>query len=167
MRQLLSTIILLGASLLSSTAFGATIEFRQDGWSISGPLSVSFAGVDGDLDGTLIAEELTDFQAVWRTPLGSQSIWEKSNIEPGGFLFTDAGNFLFFLRNSQYSLVDTAFEGEFLATVFDSNLFPVDSTTGPAQVVPEPGMFGLVGLSVVMLSRKRWRRANRFSNQQQ
>ncbi len=33
--------------------------------------------------------------------------------------------------NRSYSGVDTAFEGEALATVFDSQIFPLDSTSAP------------------------------------
>lgn len=158
--------LILLATLLSATAFGASIEFRQDGWSTSGPLVVSFTGIDTDLDGSLRLNELSEFQAIWQTPGGISSDWGLSHIEPGGFIFTNAGNFLMFVSNAEYSLVDTAFEGEFLATVFDANLFPVDSTTGAAQVVPEPAMFGLMGASLILLTATRLRRAQQGSSQQ-
>lgn len=138
--------------LLSASAYAASIEFQQEGWSIGGPLVISFTGTDTDLDGSLVADELKQFNAAWKTPGGALTKWGASEIEPGGFIFTDAGNFLLFIRNIDYSLVNTAFEGEFLATVFDSQLFPVDSTTGQAQVVPEPRGFGLLGAAIVLFS---------------
>ena len=145
-------------TLLSTGAFASSIKFQQDGWSVGGPLVVSFTGLDKNLDGTLMTDELTHFQARWNTPEGTPTQWGLSQIEPSGFIFTDPGNFLLFIRNSEYALVDTAFEGEFLATVFNSQLFPIDSTSGPAQVIPEPGTLSLLGVfsgAVVVISRLR------------
>lgn len=145
--------LLLTVMLVSSTAFSATVEFRQDGWGDGGgPLLVSFEGVDVDHDGGFVVGELTEFQAMWRTPEGTLTEWGLTEIESDGFLFSDLGNFLFFIRNPEYSMVNTAFEGEALATVFDSFLFPVSSTATPAEAVPEPATAALVcaALSVIL-----------------
>ena len=157
--------LLILVTLLSTSAFGSSIQLRQDGWSAGGPLLVSFAGSDNDLDGALLTEELTQFRAIWQTPDGMLTEWGRSEIEPDGFIFADPGNFLIFIRNPEYSMVNSAFEGEFLATVFDAQLSPVATTTGAAQVVPEPGTFALfAALSAAVVAgrtvRRRGRRAD-------
>lgn len=147
------------AILLSAAGFSASIDLVQGGWSGGGPLVISFTGLDTNIDGTLQADELTHFAARWTAPDQTLTHWGVSNIEPSGFHFTDVGNFLLFLRNDDYSLVDTAFEGEYLATVFDSQLFPVDTTIGSAEAVPEPGSFGIIStLAAAALFRRRLRR---------
>lgn len=153
--------LLLTVVLLSSAAFSATVEFRQDGWSDGGgPLFVSFEGVDLDSNGDLVTSELTGFRATWRTPGGTLTGWGLGEIEPDGFVFTNVGDFLFFVRNPEYSMVNTAFEGEALATVFDSFLFPVSSTAAPAEAVPEPATVALTAtaLSIIFVRTSRRRR---------
>lgn len=138
MRLFMKVITLLGLACAGSNA--ATIQFEQEGWSSGGgPLRVSFSGQDTNSDGSLILEELLNFNAEWSKPGGDVTLWYLADIEPEGFAFTDLGNYLFFVRNADYSLVSSAFEGEALASVFDSLLFPVDSTSIPATGVPEPG----------------------------
>lgn len=145
-------------ALFSTGVFGASIEFQQGGWSDSDPLVVSFTGTDDDLDGTLLLDELTQFQASWASPGGTRTHWGLSEIQPDGFVFTDLQNYVFFVQNTDYSLVNTAFEGEALATVFDSLLFPVDSTSAVPEAVPEPGSIGLLTLGVAALMSTRLRR---------
>jgi hypothetical protein len=152
--------LILLTTLLSSSGFATSIDFQQGGWSLGSALRVSFTGIDNNFDGILINEELTRFRAVWETPSGTFTEWGLTHIEPAGFKFTDLGNFLLFTRNSEYSLVNTAFEGESFANVFDSQfLLPVDSTSSPAHAAPEPGTFGLLAtLGATLLIRKKLRR---------
>ncbi|MGH9631171.1 MAG: PEP-CTERM sorting domain-containing protein [Bryobacteraceae bacterium] len=157
MRHLLTLTLVLG----SLPGFAATIQFEQSGWPDgTGPLHVSFTGQDSDGDGALLLSELTDFSATWKTPAGTDTAWRLPDIEPEGFLFEDVGNYLFFTRNPEYSLVSSAFEGEALASVFDEFLFPVASSTSPASAVPEPGtgLLLMVGIGAVLAGR-RWRRS--------
>jgi hypothetical protein len=134
---------------LAAPGFGTTIGFEQGGWSRGGPLHVSFSGVDGDADGSLLLDELLDFSAAWGTPGGGRTVWGIADIEPDGFQFADLGDYLLFLRNPDYSLVSSAFEGEVLSSVFDSLLFPVDTTSSPASAVPEPGCLWLLAAGSV------------------
>lgn len=158
MRTILLVTVL---SLLSAgAAQAASIEFNQTGWSSGATLSVSFSGQDSDGDGAVTHTELTSFNAIFDGLIGEPIAWTLSNIEPDGFVFADLDNYLFFSRNSNFSLVSTAFEGEALASVFDENLFPVDSTSTLPTGVPEPGgplvaALALVGFAVVETSRRR------------
>jgi hypothetical protein len=156
MRLLIKLTALLG---LACAAPAATIQFEQEGWSSgAGPLRVSFAGQDSDANGSLIVEELVYFAANWNTAAGEQTAWYLTDIEPDGFVFTDLGNYLFFVRNTHYSLVSSAFEGEALSSVFDNLLFPVDSSSAPATGVPEPGTLWIVAAgSLATLARRRRR----------
>ena len=135
----------------------ASITFVQDGWSLGGPLTVSFSGDDVNGDGTIDGGELNAFGATWITPAADLTTWTLSDIQPDSFLFTGLENHLFFLSNADFSLVSTAFEGEYLASVFDKYLFPVDSTTAAPTAVPEPlGLCagGLTALCVWALLRR-------------
>lgn len=145
MRALITTLFLLGA--LPGTGGATSITFLQDGWSLGGPLLVSFTGNDDDRDGALAASELTEFTATWTTPVSTVTTWLKPNIEPDGFFFFGLDDYVFFVRNDDYSLVNTAFGGETIASVFDRFLFPVDSTTSSPSPVPEPSTFGLLSVS--------------------
>lgn len=139
----------------AQSAPGSTIALRQDGWAPGGPLHLTFAGIDNDGDGALVLAELTAFAADWLTPDGLITSWDLAGIEPDGFYFQDAGNLLFFARNSAFSLVATAFEGEALSSVFDEFLFPVSSSIGPIAEVPEPGTLWLAGVLLSLLVAQR------------
>lgn len=145
-------LFLLFISVLPATA--GTIQFVQEGWSTGGALSISFTGLDADLDGSLTQSELSAFNAQWINPLGGSTSWALTHIEPDGFFFTDIGNYLLFATNPEFSLIGTAFEGESLSSIFDSSLFPVDSSATPATAVPEPAGLALGGLALLVL----WRR---------
>ncbi|MBC7924510.1 MAG: PEP-CTERM sorting domain-containing protein [Bryobacteraceae bacterium] len=159
-------VLLLTFAALSGSAHAASVQFEQGGWSGGGgPLLVSFAGQDNDADGFLALAELTSFNASWRTSLGIETAWLLADIEPDGFLFQNLDNYLFFTRNSEFSLVSTAFEGEALASVFDSLLFPVDSTSTAPSAIPEPAslsLMGLAALSFAALARRRHARQNQL-----
>jgi hypothetical protein len=134
----------------------ATIHLEQAGWPDgTPPLRISFTGQDADGDGTLVVHEITDFLADWSTPAGVETEWRFPDIEPDGFVFRNAGDYLFFTRNAEYSLVSTAFEGEALSSVFDRFLFPVASSTATASEVPEPqsAMLFAAGLAVLAAAR--------------
>lgn len=146
--------------LFSAVAKGASIQFTQGGWSSGGTLEVAFEGDDLDSDGAIGQSELNGFFASWATPFGDTSTWGLSDIEPDGFLFVDLGNYVFFVRNPEFSLVNTALGGEVLASVFDEFLFPADNTSDPPSEVPEPaGLMGggMAALSVALTIRARRR----------
>ena len=131
----------------------ASVELRQDGWAFGSPLSMSFHGEDKNLDGSVDRTELIRFEAIFELSPGDSTSWSLADIQPDGFFFTDPGNFVFFATNAEYSLVDAAFEGETLASVFDQNLFPVDETQSAVQVVPEPAGMAWLGLACIGLVR--------------
>jgi hypothetical protein len=158
MRTLLTVAIAFG--IWSCSAKAASIDLVQGGWSEGGPLVVSFTGEDGDSDGAIEQSELNAFNATWVTPLGELTTWKLPDIEPDGFLFIDLGDYLFFTRNEDYSLVNTSFEGEALASVFDQFLFPVSSTAASPTAVPEP--YGLSAIGLAILSIAKWRRRRTF-----
>ena len=144
-----SFIFVLGATSTNATS----LSFVQDGWSPGGPLMVVFSGNDANGNGALEQLEMSAFKATWVTPHGDITNWALPDIEPDGFLFTDLGNYLFFSRNEDYSLVSTAFEGEALASVFDSFLFPVSSSGSLPTSVPEPSNLFTAGLATLSLWR--------------
>lgn len=153
---------LLIAVLFALTASAASIQFTQEGWESGGRLSVEFAGMDLDKDGTFSQLELNHFGATFESPSGLRTSWDLASIQPDSFSFTDLGNYLYFVANSDYSLISTAFEGESLASIFDSNLFPVDSSSVSATEAPEPGglvMLGLAALVCALAARRRLRAA--------
>jgi hypothetical protein len=154
MRNLLVLTFVLGVL----PGFAATIQYEQGGWTDgAGPLNVTFSGQDGDGDGAVILAELTQFNATWQTPAGTDVVWRLHDIEPNGFVFRNLGDYLLLTRAPEYSLVSTAFEGEVLASVFDALLFPVASTVDPASAIPEPGSLCLVGAGVLLIARRRLR----------
>jgi hypothetical protein len=138
--------------------FAATIQYEQGGWTDNaGPLEVTFSGQDGDGDGALVLSELTQFNAIWQTPDGTDVVWRLHDVEPNGFVFKNLGDYLLLTRAPDYSLVSSAFEGEVLASVFDGLLFPVASTVDPASAIPEPGSLCLVGIGTLLIARLRRR----------
>ena len=80
-------------------------------------------------------------------------------VEPDGFVFRGAGDYLLFARNAGFSLVSSAFEGETLSSVFDQFLFPVGSSTQPAAAVPEPATGMLLAAGAAALAAVRIMRA--------
>jgi hypothetical protein len=154
-----TVVTLIAACALSSAgASAASIQFVQNGWSTGAVLNVEFSGQDADTDGAIVLPELTEFSAVWTAPNGDSASWPLPDIEPGGFDFTDLGNYLIFTRNADFSLVSTAFEGEALSSVFDELLLPVDSTVMPATNVSEPSSLMVVGLVAIEIWRRTCRR---------
>ena len=153
------------AASLAALAHAGSIQFVQEGWSSGGRFTVRFDGADADRDGVIEQLELSLFDAVYTPPAGSNIAWGLVDIQPEAFFFTDLGNFLIFAANSSYSIVDTAFEGEALATIFDSQLFPVDSTSASATAAtaaaPEPAGLAIPGAILLLLlaARRRTRRA--------
>ena len=143
-----------------AAAIGSTVQFVQDGWDQGGPLDVMFSGTDVNANGSIDGEELVAFNAVFVLPQGGTTSWTMPDIAPGGFLFESSRDFLLFLSNAQYSLVDTAFDGETLGSVFDTNLFPVATTSAQASVVPEPNTFALISSGLACAAslslRRRW-----------
>ena len=150
------------AAFLAALAHAGSIQFVQEGWSSGGRFTVRFDGADANRDGVIEQLELSLFDAVYTPPAGSNIAWGLVDIQPDAFFFTDFGNFLIFAANPGYSVVDTAFEGEALATIFDSQLFPLDSTSAPAVAeAPEPAGLAIPGAMVLLLlaARRRVRRA--------
>jgi hypothetical protein len=146
------------AASLAALAHAGSIQFVQEGWSGGGRLTVRFDGADADRDGVIQQLELSLFDAVYTPPAGSNIAWGLVDIQPDAFFFTDLDNFLIFAANPTYSVVDTAFEGEALATIFDSQLFPIDSTSAPpAAEAPEPGGLAIPGAIVLLLLAARRR----------
>ena len=152
MRSLLTT--LLAFVLSTATASATSVQFTQGGWFTGATLDVAFAGQDTNADGALSQSELSAFTASWLTPLGDGTTWNLEDIQPEGFFFIDLGNYLLFTSNENFSLVSTAFEGEALASIFDSFLFPVDDTATPPTAAPEP--FGLTAAGFGVLQLSRW-----------
>jgi hypothetical protein len=144
MQKLIICAFMLLAS--SNAVNAASIQFIQDGWESGGTLQVSFTGADADGDGSLIRAELAAFEASWATPAGDATRWGLSDIEVDGFIFSGLDNYLLFVRNADFFLVDSAFEGEALASLFDVSLFAVDSTSNPPSSVPEPAGLAVMGL---------------------
>jgi hypothetical protein len=153
---LLSLLLLAG---LPRIANAGLIQFEQDGWSLGGPLRVVFQGSDTDGDGTLVLTELSDFEAVWKTPdTGEVTSWRLPDIVLDGFFFTNLENYLFAVENTEFSLVNVAFEGEALASVFDESLFLVASTSSLPTPVPEPSTCWLLATGgIAVLVGKWWR----------
>lgn len=152
-------------SLLTATA--SEIQFTQDGWSTGAILNVSFSGLDQNNDGTIIQTELASFSADWTSPLTGSTRWSLDEIQPDGFFFTDLDNYLVFLTNADFSFIGTAFEGEALASVFDSFLFPVDSSATPAVATPEPGGLALITSAAVLVGLIGWLRSGRENREDQ
>jgi hypothetical protein len=153
-------IALLTCCLLAPGIDAASMDLRQDGWAFGGPLTLSFNGEDENLDGSVDRTELVRFDAIFQLSPGHSTSWSLADIQPDGFFFTDPGNFVFFVTNAEYSLVDAAFEGETLASVFDQSLFFVDESQSAVQVVPEPAGLAWLGLVCIGLVRF-WRQPNR------
>lgn len=154
------------ALILAGAANAAEVQFAQQGWSSPGAtLAVSFSGSDENSDGVLSASELTAFQATWSSPLlAASAAWGLNEIQPDGLFFSDLNNYLFFLTNSEFSLVSTAFEGEALASLFDALLFPVDSSLSPAILLaPEPEGLALLAVALALVAR--WARRSNGNNQ--
>ena len=154
MRTILKLVFTCALSLAPMSA--SSIQFVQDGWETGAILSVAFSGEDTDADGAITLPELTAFSALWGTSPANSTSWTLLNIQPDGFIFADLGNYLFFATNPDFSIVSSAFEGEALASVFDSSLFPVDSSATPPSAVPEPTGLGAAGLLLIGVAL--WRR---------
>lgn len=150
MKSLQILLFLLTVLCLPGVSQGASLQLIQGGWAVGGPLQISFTGEDSDLDGWLEHSELSTFQAVYDLSDGNSNKWSIYDLEPDGFAFSDPDNFLIFASNAEYSLVDVAFEGEVLASVFDRNLFPVDETQAVPKVVPEPTGMVWVGITAMI-----------------
>jgi len=147
------------AAILAALAHAGAIQFVQEGWSGGGRLNVRFDAADSNRDGVIEQLKLSLFDAVYTPPAGSNIAWGLGDIQPDAFFFADLDNFLIFAANPTYSLVDTAFEGAALATIFDSQLFPIDSTSAPAVAeAPEPAGLAIPGAIVVLLFAARPRR---------
>ena len=112
------------AASLAAFAHAGSIQFVQQGWSSGGRFTVQFDGADADRDGVIEQLELSLFDAVYTPPAGSNIAWGLVDIQPDAFFFTDLDNFLIFAANPTYSIVDTAFEGEALATISTRNSSP-------------------------------------------
>lgn len=149
MRILSNVAVSLAWCLVSADA--ASIQFAQSGWSTGATLNVTFTGQDANTDGVLTQSELITFSAFWSPFLGDAISWMLSDIQPEGFFFDDFDNYLVFTRNARFSFVSSAFDGEALASVFDSYLFPIDSTDASPTVVPEPSGLSLIGIAVLGL----------------
>lgn len=116
-----------------------TIQFVQGGWSAGGPLAVSFSGHDANVDGWIDLSELSGFRADFWFEDGSETNWSFSDLQAGGgFFFSGPGDFLLVVGNADWTLVNTAFEGEVLGSIFDQFLFPIVETQALPVVTPEP-----------------------------
>ena len=128
-----------------------TIQFIQGGWHAGGPLAVSFSGHDANVDGWMDLSELSGFHADFRFEDGSETNWSFSDLQAGGgFVFSSPGDFLLLVGNGDWTLVNTAFEGEVLGSIFDQFLFPAVETQALPVVTPEPSsslLFALAGVT--------------------
>jgi hypothetical protein len=134
---------------LGQALTATTIELAQGGWEFGGPLELSFTGEDSDLDGWIEQQELDAFRAVYQLPDGGETTWLMSHIQVDGFRFFDVGNFLFFADNTNYTLIDSGFEGAVTASISDRFLFPIDLTESAPVIVPEPSGMILSGLAAI------------------
>ena len=157
--RLLPTILIL--SSLGPAAKAQRFELIQDGWLSGARLDVRFTGSDSDRDGAITNWELMDFKAMWSSPSGELTSWALPDIPPDGFFFIDLDNYLLFATNSDFTIVSTAFEGEALASIFDSSLFPVDSTSTPPSATPEP--LGTVAFGLIAM--RAWRKFRRSESE--
>lgn len=144
MRMLIVVLAALGLPAVPAAAGPVTLV--QDGWTFGGPLTVTFLGTDGNLDGEIDQSELAAFEAVFLLPLGGSTTWLLGDLQPGGFLYIDPSDFLFFATNADYTLIDSAFLGLVSGAVINQFLFPVDLTDRAPVVVPEPAGLALAGL---------------------
>ncbi len=126
-------------------ASAATIQWTQEGWEFGGPLTVSFTGQDSNRNGQIDQAELSAFTATYRTPQGRSITWMLGDLEPDGFSFSNSSNFLVFATSANYTLLDSAFQGQARGTVVDQFLFPVDITENLPAAVPEPTGLGCAG----------------------
>lgn len=154
---LLCAVAIGGASL---PAQGGPLTLKQDGWDTGGPLRITFEGEDLDDSGYVENYELTAFEAEFLFDDGRSTTWSITDLTELSFIFESPSDYLLFVSNSSYSLVDFSFEGEAVATVFDEFLFPVATTISSPQVVPEPSTFllsalGLVAAAAVARQRSR------------
>lgn len=134
-----------------ATSLATSIHFVQDGWESGGPLFVSFAGQDSNLDGALDAVELSEFSAIWRTPLGFDATWSLENIQTDAFFFFSLDDYALFAQSEEYSVVSLSFAGEAVSSVFDRFLFPVASSTAAPSPVPEPATPAMLALGMAAL----------------
>ena len=146
--------------LFALAAFGTltsradTIEFVQGGWSAGGPLAVSFKGHDSNVDGRIDLSELSGFHADFWFEDGSETNWSFSDLQAGGdFAFSGPSDFLVLIGNADWTLVNSAFEGEVLGSIFDQFLFPLVETQALPVVTPEPSsslLFALAGVTALI-----------------
>lgn len=165
MRMLI--VVFAAFGLAAAPAVAGPVTLVQEGWTSGGPLAVTFLATDGNLDGEIDQSELAAFEAVYLLPLGGSTTWLLGDLQPGGFLYVDPGDFLFFATNADYTLIDSAFEGLVSGAVVDQFLFPVDLTDQTPVVVPEPAglaLAGLAGLAAACLRRAHARRKRFASN---
>ncbi len=95
--------------------------------------------IDANVDVWIDLSELSGFHADFRVEDGSQTNWSFSGLQAGGgFFFSSPGDFLLLVGNADWTLVNTAFEGEVLGSIFDQFLFPLVETQALPVVTPEP-----------------------------
>lgn len=136
----------------SASAQAAAIQLQQHGWDQGGPLTISFSGTDLDSSGAIEQQELGTFQAEFVLPLGSTTVWMIADIQPDGFVFGNANDFLLSLWNGEYLLNDEAFGGQTLGSVADMFLFLVAATGADATVVPEASAATLTAFGIAAIT---------------
>ena len=146
------TAVLFVFAILAGATTAGPLTLVQGGWTSGGPLTVSFDGVDGNLDGQIDQAELSAFNAVYQLPLGGSTAWALADLQPNGFLFMNPGDFLFFASNPEYTLIDSAFQGLVSGSVINAFLFPVGLTDQQPVVVPEPAGMAFLGLAVLAIA---------------
>lgn len=151
-----ASLVLAVFAAVTQGASGASFDFLQEGWSEGGRLRLTFDGQDSNGDGSIEQGELNSFLATYTSQDDVPVVWSIGNIEPDGFFFSSVRDYLIFATNPDFSLVNTAFEGEALATVFDASLFPLDNTDALPASVPEPA--GLIWIGMAVLGRVAWQR---------
>ena len=156
-----ATLILLAGGMSQA----GTVNLVQTGWFTDGPftggpLTISFAGEDLDLDGSITLPELTSFSG--RFEVGDGTVWEWSlpDIENDGFGFESPDSYFIRASSVAAGLYEFAGFGSYTAFVFG---LPESSDTvylsgNALQAVPEPGSaaflgLGLFGAAVVMGNR--------------
>jgi hypothetical protein len=150
MKRVAALILLAGGLSQAGTVNLVQTGWFMDGPFTGGPLTLSFAGEDLDLDGSITLPELTSFSAQFKTADGTVWEWSLPDIENDGFGFESPNSYFIRANSAVAGLYEFAGLGSYTAFVFGIPETPdtVYLSGNALQVVPEPGSAALLGLAL-------------------